>query len=514
MVGRDPDTVGRKKDLHQLVYRAMGMNGSRILGGALLRAQRSSRLRALVPPFARRRLVGLISPAVAGSSDAELVDDWSRPLVPTQCAPPRLPATGFDAPRPTHRNGYSAPRRGAQVSPTRDGPRCLLATSSFDVGGMDEMVAFLARELRLNNFETAVLHTDALGRVGGAKGRLGRSVSAAGIEVAVLPEESGRQWLRDWRPDVISAHGALPWVLDEARVLAVPYVDVLHGMHSLFDADWELENQRNQSIAAIVAVSDLVRRQYLERTDFPADRVIVIPNGVDAARRPRVDRARARAALGLADEFLFVSLARHCVQKNTFALVSAFEEVACRQPKAHLLVAGRPDDRLYCKQVRRLRDGLAARDRVHLRDHATDPAMVLSAADGFVLDSFFEGWALASMEALHAGVPVVASDVGGAREQLGEAGSRGYLIDNPLGDPLSVSWRTMRSACFAQQVNRDELVSAMSALVQNRERWRACRDDLAAESAERFHPARCIGEHAALLRSVAHAPTAVAARGS
>ena len=327
-------------------------------------------------------------------------------------------------------------------------------------------------------------------------------LSAAGIEVAVAREAAARQWIREWAPDVISAHEPASWVLDEARAMAVPFVEVLHGMHSLFDRDWPAEAERSQDITAIVAVSELVRRQYLRGVPtFPSHRIVTIPNGVDNQRRTRHDRSAARAALGLRDELLFVCLARQCLQKNQFAVVSAFDEVAAQHPDAHLLIAGRVEEPVYCTQVRRAWERLAARDRVHLRDHASDPALVLSAADGFVLNSFFEGWPLASMEALHAGVPVVASDVGGTREQMGTDPSRGYLIGNPFGDPLEVDWTTIRSVCYARQSNRGELIEAMCALGREREQRAARREELAAESALRFHPDRCLRAHAEFLRS-------------
>jgi glycosyltransferase involved in cell wall biosynthesis len=366
---------------------------------------------------------------------------------------------------------------------------------------MDEVVAFLALRLRSYGLRTAVLHTgSALAE--DVKGRLARMLSAAGIEVAIAQEAGARQWIRDWAPDVISAHEAPSWVLDEARASGVPYVEVLHGMHSLFDRDWTAEATRSQDITAIVAVSELVRRQYLRDVPtFPSDRIVTIPNAVDDERRTRHDRSAARAVLGLQDEFLFVCLARQCLQKNPFAVVSAFDEVAARHPGAHLLIAGRVEEPVYCTQVRRAWERLAARDRVHLRDHAPDPALLLSAADGFVLNSFFEGWPLASMEALHAGVPVIASDVGGTREQLGTDPSRGYLIQNPFGDPLEVNWTTIRSVCYARQTNREELIEAMCALVREREERAARREELAAESAARFHPAQCLRAHADLLHS-------------
>jgi glycosyltransferase involved in cell wall biosynthesis len=366
---------------------------------------------------------------------------------------------------------------------------------------MDEMVVFLALRLRSHGFRTAVLLSPSTPKHD-VKARLAPMLSAAGIEVAVAPEPDARQWMRRWAPDVISAHEAPSWVLDEASSLGVPYVKVLHGMFSLFDCDWNAETERSQDMAAIVAVSDLVRHQYLRgvRT-FPSERIVTIPNGVDDQRRIPHDRSAARAALGLRDEFLFVCLARHCPQKNQFGLMCAFDEVAARHPEAHLLMAGQVGEPVYATHVRQAWERLAERDRVHLRDHATDPALVLTAADGFVLNSFFEGWSLASMEALHAGVPVIASDVGGAREQLGTDPSRGYLIGNPLGDPLEVNWKTIGPVCYTRQANREELVEAMCALVRERKHREAGREELAAESAARFDPDHCLRAHANLLHS-------------
>lgn len=465
-----------------------------VLAG-VLGSRQLLRLKAVVPASARRRLQRFAAGPIDRPSAGGLVDDWSSPLG----SGPVLPAVMARS------SAVGAIGGSPVLKDLPDGAtRCLLATSALDVGGLDEVVAFLARHLRSRGLRTAVIHTCRTPLEEHAKGRLGMALSEAGIEVVKLSERSGREWIRTWQPDVISAHGALDWVLDEARALSVPYVDVLHGMHSHFGVDWAAEQERAHDVAAIVAVSDLVRSQYLAGApSFPAERIITIPNGVDVERRERVDRSAARAALGLTDEFLFVSLARHCLQKNTYALVSAFEEVAAHHPDAHLLIAGRPEDALYSAQVRRLHRSLACRDRVHLRDHAADPGLVLSASDCFVLNSFFEGWALASMEALHAGLPVVLSDVGGAREQVGEDGTRGYLVNNPLGDPLAVNWASIGSARYERQVNRDELVAAMRAVITDRDRWAGRREGLAAESDERFHPAGCASAHAALLQSLA-----------
>jgi glycosyltransferase involved in cell wall biosynthesis len=385
--------------------------------------------------------------------------------------------------------------------------RGLVVTTRLDVGGMDEMVAFLARRLPARGLHTAVLHaTPDPPASGEPRGRLGRMLRSAGIEVCEAGENSGPGWIERWRPDVISAHGAPDWAFAAAQRCGLPYVDNLHGMHKLFGADWRwhAEAARGAKLSAVVAVSELVRQQYLaDNRDFPPDRIVRIPNGVDDERRRGGDRPAARDRLGLTDEYLFVSLARHSLQKNPYGLLTAFGELARHRPEAHLVIAGRPDDARYYRQVLRLRDSLPWRDRIHLRDHAAAPAELLAAADGFVLDSFFEGWSLASMEALFAGLPVVLSDVGGAREQIGDDPARGYIVANPLGDPLSVDWAAVGAALYRPQVNRDEFAAAMECLVAGRESYLRDRGRLAAESAARFSAGACLDRHAAVLRAVA-----------
>jgi glycosyltransferase involved in cell wall biosynthesis len=253
-----------------------------------------------------------------------------------------------------------------------------------------------------------------------------------------------------------------------------------------------------------VAVSELVARQYLAgNRGFPPNRIVAIPNGVDDERRSGGDRATIRARLGLTSEYLFVSLARHCLQKNSYGLLTAFAELARHRPEVHLVIAGRPDDVRYYRNVLRLRDSMSCRDRIHLRDHMPAPAELLTAADGFVLDSFFEGWSLASTEALCAGLPVVVSEVGGASEQISGNPARGYMVSNPLGDPLNVDWELIGAARDRPQVNRDEFATAMEYLVAHREDYLCNRDGLAAESMVRFSAARCLAQHAAILRAVA-----------
>jgi glycosyltransferase involved in cell wall biosynthesis len=497
---------------------------ARVLSALALRARR---LNVPLPEKIRRRLRWVLARLTTNEIAEQGVESWAAPLIAGgEVASDRVGdsnAGGIAEPF-TASGGdgdwqVSAPSNvvgtGEQTSNTAKRNvelRCLLVTSSLDVGGMDEVVVFLARRLPRHSVCTAVLHASTLGtRDGIPTGRLGRLLLNSGVETVELDGDAGPRWIEAWRPDVISAHGAPSWVLDTATRLSIPYVHTLHGMHSFFNIDRRVEAERGRRLAGIIAVSELVRRQYLEiNPSFPPERSVTIPNGVDDWRRAPGDRGRARERLGIRGEYLFVSLSRHCLQKNTYGLVAAFEDVAKRHPEAHLVIAGRPDDTVYFNQVLRLRASLACRDRIHLRDHIANPAELLTAADGFVLDSFFEGWSLASMEALFTGVPVVLSEVGGAREQVGVGGERGYVVPNPVGDPLQVNWATMRETRYVRQVNREALIAAMSSLITDRQYWLGARQWLISDSAMRFRPDVCLQSHARVLTAAARGESLLA----
>ena len=165
-------------------------------------------------------------------------------------------------------------------------------------------------------------------------------------------------------------------------------------------------------------------------------------------------------------------------------------------------------DRLYFEQVRRLRDGLPCAGQIHLHGPCPDVSTVLAAADAFVLDPYFEaGFPLASMEALCAGLPVVISEVAGAREQMGEDGRRGFVVDNPLGDPEAMDWHSMGRARFRPQVNRAALVKAMCAIVADRDHWRDAREKLQIESLTQFSPELWLRRYAEVLTRAAAGET-------
>lgn len=432
-------------------------------------------VKRLARPFAPTRL----------HRSGPTADDWTIPLIPMSSAGALPPAI------PVH----------PVLTPTdqfeQTGLNCLVVTGSLDAGGMDAFVDFLARGLRTRGADVTLL-------VAGDRptpGRLASRLRQDGFEVMIADPSCVIDQITAAAPDCVSMHGGPDWVIDAAAARGIPVVETLHGMHTLDGRDRLVA--RSQKLASMIAVSEMVRRQYAAWVpEFDPGRMSVIPNGVQSRWQPAEARERARTSLGLGDEFVFVSLGRHCIQKNTYGLLAAFESVADAVPDAHLVVAGRVDDPAYFSQVVELRARSHHRDRIHLRDHSERVTSLLAAADGFVLDSFFEGWSLASTEALTSGLPVVLSEVGGAVEQVDWDAAPGIVVGNPLGDPLGVTWDRIAAARFRRQPNAAALIAAMTSVAYDRGPWSRRRDQIASEAERRFAPAVCLDRHLSMLAQV------------
>jgi glycosyltransferase involved in cell wall biosynthesis len=477
----------------------------------------SSVFNALRPGLLARRVMRLLHLGGAWNRCALWIDRRRPPVQPDGWSSPLFARSGSSqAPNPLagpvdtpQQASAAAARQAETIDSSADGSpllRCLLVTHRLDAGGVQEVVAFLARRLPSRGWQTAVICTspDAM-TDGQVPGVAAAALRSAGVQVLGADGRRALEWARQWRPDVISGHIAPAWAFAMAKRLDVPYVDNLHNLNGLGrDWRWHSAGVRSGNLACVVAVSDVLRLQQLAcNPEFPPERVVTVPNGVDGERFAFHDRAAARDWLGITDQFLFVTLGRYCMSKNGYGLITAFGDLASSRPDVHLVLAGRVSEPRYYRRVRQLRDAMPCRDRVHLRGNTAEPARLLAAADGFVLDSFFEGWPLASMEALCAGLPVIMTDVSGAHEQIGGDPARGYVVANPLGDPLKADWASSAAAQYRPQQNRAELAATMALLVKDRTEYLSNRDHLAAESAVRFNSASWLARHDAVLRAAA-----------
>ncbi|MET9803369.1 glycosyltransferase [Streptomyces sp. NPDC006368] len=246
------------------------------------------------------------------------------------------------------------------------------------------------------------------------------------------------------RPDLVHAHSAKAGLAARIAVRGrIPTVyqphawsfEAVDGLTGRIARHWERWAARWTD--RIVCVSEAERQRGV-RAGVRAP-WSVVHNGVDVARfAAGPSRAAARAALGLSDAEgaspLVVCVGRLCRQKGQDALLQAWRTVVEHVPRARLALVG---DGPSAAALR-----AAAPRSVTFAGAVADPAPWYRAADLVVLPSRWEGMALAPLEAMAGGRPVLLTDVDGARESLPPGHEAHCLV--PPDDPTALAAALIR----------------------------------------------------------------------
>jgi L-malate glycosyltransferase len=185
----------------------------------------------------------------------------------------------------------------------------------------------------------------------------------------------------------------------------------------------------NHGIAqCIVAVSAMTRQKLLDEGIQP-ERIIVIPNGIPPLQIEGVDKAQVRKEVGVGvnDPFL-LAVGRLVPSKAHSILIDAMPAVLKQFPNAKTGICG---DGIMHSQLEAQIQALELKNSVKLLGHSDYVEKFLASADIFVMPSFWEGLPIALLEAMSAGLPVIATKVEGIDEVVVE-GENGLLI--PTGD--------------------------------------------------------------------------------
>jgi glycosyltransferase involved in cell wall biosynthesis len=175
-----------------------------------------------------------------------------------------------------------------------------------------------------------------------------------------------------------------------------------------------------------------VRGLAIDGYHIPPARIRVAHNGIRLERLrsvPADARLRTRRALEIAPESPVIALiARLYPEKGARSMLAMMSEIAKSCPDVILLVAGDGPERTACEQ---LTQTLELGRVVRFLGNRDDVPELLAASDLLVVPSASEGLGFSAIEALAAGRPVVAFDVGGLSEIVSD-GANGRLI--PAGD--------------------------------------------------------------------------------
>ena len=300
-------------------------------------------------------------------------------------------------------------------------------TRADSIGGAQIHVKDLAVALQQDQHKVLVLT--------GQKGKYNEDLRLAGIESvvceslsnAINPFADGKTLryilyiISLFKPDLVATHSSKAGILGRlaSRLAKIPCTFTAHG--------WAFTPgvpQPNRTIyqwleKAIAPLSDKIicvseyDRQIAKKTGINSQKLVTVHNGMKDIKPQLLSNQ------GNSDSIKIAMIARFDKQKDHQTLIQAFQGL-----NAELILVG---DGVNLEEIRHQTEQRGMSDKVKFLGFRQDIAKILADVQIFTLISNWEGLPCTIIEAMRAGLPVVASDVGGVREIVIEA-ETGYVI--------------------------------------------------------------------------------------
>lgn len=247
--------------------------------------------------------------------------------------------------------------------------------------------------------------------------------------------------LKDNEIDVLHCHVHKPTVYGvmAAKLAGTPVVlSHVHGLGRSRNFRRKLMNYLlSRKCSRIISVANGVKEDVLRNNwRMPADKVVVLENSVDYERFAEVsiDKTEARRMLGVSpDAFVFGTVGRLAPTKGLSFLIEAFSRAKEKIASAQLVLLGTGQSQAELEQQA---SKTSCSDSIHFLGHRDNIEQLYRAMDVFVLSSVAEGMPRAILEAMAAGVPCIATEVGGVPEILPNR-DVGRLV--PAKDPIALA---------------------------------------------------------------------------
>ena len=318
-----------------------------------------------------------------------------------------------------------------------------LIITELQLGGAQRIVIELASRLAQSDWEVCVITNERgllLQDLRGVRGVEVITVAALRREITPFKDLLAlvriTSLLNNFKPDIVHTHTPKAGLIGRvaARLLRIPCIHTVHGIGcdvsamSLVEKVYLACERLAAKLSAVqVMVSEGLRKTCVEYGLAPDGKVRVIFGGFDARQFAKLPtRSKARVALGLPVEGVVIGTVS-CMKPGK--RVGDFVEV-CKQVRSAIpnMTAGVVGDGELRQEIQREIDRGGLEESIRLLGWRRDVPAIMAAMDVFVLMSAHEGFPLTVLEAMAAGVPVVATRVDGCIEII-EKTRAGVLIE-------------------------------------------------------------------------------------
>jgi glycosyltransferase involved in cell wall biosynthesis len=334
--------------------------------------------------------------------------------------------------------------------------RVLLLSTSMGMGGADKVLLSAAQEMQFRGHEILIVSLTALGPMGLEARSIGIPTESLEMRRG-FPDPRGLvrliRLVRKWRPAVLHSHMVHANLLARALRLFVPVPVLVSTIHNIYEGGplWMAAYRlTNGLVDQMTIVSQAAADRFTRESIVPKALLRVVPNGVDMARFREVaagTRESLRRAMALEREFVWLAIGRFQPGKDYPNMLRAFAKVRNHYPQTALLVAGHGP---LQAETEALAQELGVANVVRFLGVREDVPQLMSAADGYVMSSAWEGMPMVLLEAAAAGLPIVATSVAGNQEVVQDQES-GFLVPPRESDALGAAMIRLMGLSEAQR---------------------------------------------------------------
>ena len=335
--------------------------------------------------------------------------------------------------------------------------RLMQVTHDLAIGGLQQVVLSLCRNINREKFHVSVLCLRAIGP-------LAPEIEKLGIKIIALPQRPGKtdyfsflkvaRIFRQENVQVIHTHNTQPLLDGVMGALLSGVTRVVHTDHARQFPDKNrymfMEWLMSHFVYKMVGVSKQTQQNLHKYEKIPSRKLMSIENGIDIQRfQIEIDVTLKKKELALPDKGQVIGVISRLEKvKGITYLLQAMPQIIERIPDITLLIVG---DGSEMKQLKTQSKQIRIQDHVVFAGSRHDIPEILQVLDLFLLPSLSEGLPLGLLEAMAAGCPVLASKVGGIPSVI-ENGKNGLLISP--GDPEAIRKGILRLLFDEQQRNR------------------------------------------------------------
>jgi glycosyltransferase involved in cell wall biosynthesis len=311
--------------------------------------------------------------------------------------------------------------------------RLMIITHDLAIGGLQQVIVNICNTIDRSKFNVSVLCLRDLGD-------FAHDIEEMGISVEVIQQRQEKtdylsflkvaEILRREKTDIIHTHNTQPFIDGTIAALMTGVKTIVHTDHArsfpdkkrYMFAEWLMSHFAYK----IVGVSDHTSQNLIMYEKISPKKVVTIPNGIDGSRfQIIIDKEKKRKELGILKNGPIMGLGvRLTEQKGITYLLQAMPEIIKEIPNVTLVIAGEGplDDSLKKECI-----SLGLEENVLFVGRRLDIPELIKLFDLYVLPSLWEGLPMVLLEAMAAGCPIVATDVGG-NSTLIEDGFNGSLV--------------------------------------------------------------------------------------